>query len=440
MTAPSPEQGDYFRLRAEWLRFKNHVFDANTELPTLAAVQDDVRRLMEERGSLGLVYLDLGGSGKVEPIHGWQTYDEVLRAFARTLTDLRQAGRLGSRDIIAVMSVRSDKFLVFLRGQDGSPLDPASLEARARRLHEHIAEALPAHLPKGVPPVTFHEGYALMYRDPMLRAERSLHRALDEAMFASLRQRTREEDRRAQGLDEIIGGEQVVTLFQPIVDLKTGDVLGHEVFTRGPAGGPFEEAERLFSVAERTGRLVDLERLCRSRALSSVHRHLKPGGKLFLNTSAGALQDADIAGPAFVRGVESQGLRHEDVVLEITERLAQEERQTYQRILRDLKHEGFGIAIDDMGAGYASLQALVEVEPDYLKFDISLVRNIDRNLIKRSLLETLVDLSGRIGAQVVAEGIEAEAELATLREMGVPLGQGRFLCAPALIPPEGPVP
>jgi EAL domain-containing protein (putative c-di-GMP-specific phosphodiesterase class I) len=440
VTAAAPEQGDYFRLRAEWLRFKNHVFDTNTELPTLAAVLDEVRRLMEERGTLGLVYLDLGGSGQVEPMHGWQTYDEVLRAFARTLVDLRAQGSLGSRDVIAVMSVRSDKFLVFLRGQDVSPLEPASLEARARRLQDQIAEALPRYLPAGVPlPVVFQEGHSLMYRDPMLRAERSIHRALDEAMFMSLRQRTRDEDRRAQGLDEIIGGQQVVTLYQPIVDLKTKEVLGHEVFTRGPAGGPFEEAERLFAVAERTGRLVDLERLCRSRALSSVHRHLKPGTKLFLNTSVGALHDADIAGPGFVKHVEAQGLRHEDVVLEITERLAQEERQSYQQVLRDLKQQGFGIAIDDMGAGYASLQALVEVEPDYLKFDISLVRNIDRNLIKRSLLETLVDLSGRIGAQVVAEGIEAEAELQTLQDMGVPLGQGRFLAAPVLVPSEGPL-
>ena len=122
------------------------------------------------------------------------------------------------------------------------------------------------------------------------------------------------------------------------------------------------------------------------------------------------------------------------MVLEITERLAPEERQPYQQILRDLKRQGFGVAIDDMGAGYASLQALVEVEPDYLKFDISLVRNIDRNLIKRSLLETLVDLSQKIGAKVIAEGIEAETELAALLDLGVGLGQGRFFTAPELVP------
>jgi EAL domain-containing protein (putative c-di-GMP-specific phosphodiesterase class I)/GGDEF domain-containing protein len=430
MTPPASSE-EYFRLRAEWLRFKNHVIDSNTGLPTLAAVLDDVRRLMEERGTLALVYIDLGAEGHVEPVHGWQAFDELLRGFARTLASLREAGHLGARDIIAAMSVRSDKFLLFQRGGDGSALDAAALEARTRRLREQIVEALPAHLPAGVElPVNFDLGYAVMFRDPMLRAERSIHRALDEAMFMALRQRTRDEDRRAHGLDEILAAGQLHTLYQPILDLHTRAVVGHEIFTHGPDGTPFEEAERLFAVAERTGRLLELERLSRARALASARQHLSPGAKLFLNTSARALADPDVAGAGFVRLVDASGLRHEEVVLEITERVPKEERQPYEHVLRNLKELGFGIAIDDMGAGYSSLSALVTIEPDYLKFDVALVRGIDRSSIKRSLLETVVDLSTRIGAKVVAEGIEAEPELTTLRDMGVPLGQGRFLAAP----------
>ena len=430
-----PQEADYFRLRAEWLRFKGHVLDGNTGLPTLSAVLDDVRRLMEERGTLALVYLDLGGEGELEAVHGWQAYDEVVRGFARALVSLKGDGVLGPRDVVAVMGVRSDKFLVFMRAGDAA--DPGALDGRVKRLREKLEEALTSGIPAALrPQLAFHEGWALMYRDPMLRAERSIHRALDEAMFMSLRHRTREEDRRAQGLDQIIGRRGVVTLYQPILDLNTLEVLGHEVFSRGPAGGPFEDAEHLFALAERTGRLLDLERLCRQQALSSVSRHLKPGTKLFLNTSARALGDPEVAGVEFMRQVEGHGLRHRDVVLEITERMAVEEREPYRQLLRQLKREGFGIAIDDMGAGYSSLQSLVDVEPDYLKFDISLVRQIDRNVIKRSLLETLVDLSAKIGARVIAEGIEMEPELNTLREMGVPLGQGRFLAPPVMLPVE----
>jgi hypothetical protein len=106
------------------------------------------------------------------------------------------------------MGVRSDKFLLFIRGQESLPFEPASLDTRARRIRERLEQAVPAQVHDGVrAPLTFHEGHALMYRDPMLRAERSIHRALDAAMFMSLRQRTREEDRRTLVLDEIIAGD-----------------------------------------------------------------------------------------------------------------------------------------------------------------------------------------------------------------------------------------
>lgn len=435
MSEASAASRDYFLLRAEWLRFKNHVYDANSGLPTLPAVLDDARRLIEERGSVGLVYLDLAGNGQIEVLHGWQAYDEVLRVFSAALGELRSEGLITRRDIIAALSVRGDKFLLFLGGNGTSPLDPGGLAGQVEKLRSRIAQLVAPRLQVGSTGLGVHMGYSLMFRDPMLRAERTVHRALDAAMRMSLRERSREEDHSFQGLDAILAGEEVITFFQPILDLREGSVLGHEVFSRGPAG-PLEDPERLFSVAERAGRLLQLERLCRRRALDSVGRHLAPGAKLFLNTSARALGDPEVAGPPFLEALQRQGLRIGDVVLEITERVAIEERRSYREILRRLKAVGLGIAIDDMGAGYSSLQAIVDMEPDYLKFDISLVRNIDRSLIKRSLLETLVDLADRIGAAVIAEGIEAESELTTLRDMGVCLGQGRHLAPPRPVPSQ----
>jgi EAL domain-containing protein (putative c-di-GMP-specific phosphodiesterase class I) len=421
-------------LRAEWLRFKSQIFDPTTELPTLSAILDDVRRLMEDRGSLGLAYLDIGGDGQAETLHGWQAYDDLLRAFARVLLELRAEPALSPRDIVAVLAVRSDKFVVFMGGS-GRPLDAERLAMTFTLLRERVQAKLKEELPAAIKTLpAISSGYALLHRDPMLRAERSVHRALDEAISMSLRERERDEDRRLQFLDSLIQGQEVVTLYQPILDLRDLTVLGHEVFTRGPSGGPFDDPERLFALAERAGRMTEFERLSRRAALATVHRHLRPGGKLFLNTSARALQDPEVAGSGFVGRVDAEGLSHSQVVLEITERVAVEERQVYRDRLRALKDAGFGVAIDDMGAGYSSLQSIVELEPDYLKFDISLVRNIDRSLIKRSLLETLVDLSEKIGAGVIAEGIEARSELDTLREMGVRLGQGMYLAPPAPVP------
>ncbi len=438
--APKPAQPsarDFFRLRAEWLRYKNHVLDSNTGLPTLAAVLDDVRRLMEDRGTLMLVYLDLAGDAGYEGLHGWNAYDEALRAFARTLLGLRGDGLLTARDLVAVMGVRSDKFLVFLGGS-GAPPTPESAEELAQRLRARIEETFPQQLRRAFPaPLGFHAGQALLYRDPMLRAESAVHRALDEALYQSLRRRSRESDLRTRALDELMRGRHVLTLFQPILRLDDRSVVGHEVFSHGAPGTGFEDAETLFALAERTGRIREFERLCRNQALSTARRHLAAGHKLFVNTSAAALRDEELLGGGLVRAAARAGLTPAEVVLEITERVAVEERRSYHEALRELKRDGFGIAVDDMGAGYASLQALVEIEPDFMKFDVSMVRHIDRSLIKRSLLETLVDLARRIGAEVVAEGIEGEAELATLTDLGVRLGQGRHLAPPLPVPAEG---
>jgi EAL domain-containing protein (putative c-di-GMP-specific phosphodiesterase class I) len=125
------------------------------------------------------------------------------------------------------------------------------------------------------------------------------------------------------------------------------------------------------------------------------------------------------------------------VVLEIAERAALEERQAYRHMLRLLKREGFGIAIGDLGAGYGSLQTMVELEPDYLKFDVGMMRRL-RGDVRRSLLETLVELAAKIGARVIGSGLESEAEVVALRELGVRLGQGRHLAPPVMIPLEGP--
>jgi EAL domain-containing protein (putative c-di-GMP-specific phosphodiesterase class I) len=82
------------------------------------------------------------------------------------------------------------------------------------------------------------------------------------------------------------------------------------------------------------------------------------------------------------------------------------------------------VAVDDMGAGYASLQSLASIEPDFLKFDTSLVRDIDKSSIKRSLLESLRELAEKIHARVIAEGVERTEEMRTLLELGIELGQG----------------
>src|SRR3954467_2736371 len=108
----STPEADYYRLRTEWLRFKSQLFDGLTALPALAAVVEDVRRLVEANGSADVIYVDLGRSGRHETKLGWAAYDGTVRDFARILASLRETGVLSAEDLICLHTVRSDRFLI----------------------------------------------------------------------------------------------------------------------------------------------------------------------------------------------------------------------------------------------------------------------------------------------------------------------------------------
>jgi EAL domain-containing protein (putative c-di-GMP-specific phosphodiesterase class I) len=101
------------------------------------------------------------------------------------------------------------------------------------------------------------------------------------------------------------------------------------------------------------------------------------------------------------------------------------------QVLGELRVLGIRLSIDDVGTGYSSLQTITEVEPDFIKIDLSLIKNIHRSLIKQELVHSLLHVAARIGARVIAEGIETEDEYRTLRRCGVRYGQGFWFARPA---------
>jgi EAL domain-containing protein (putative c-di-GMP-specific phosphodiesterase class I) len=428
-TAPDP-------TFVEWLQLKSHVVDPATGRLTLPAVLEDVRRLLADHDVIGLVYVDLSGGVRLEAEQGWQAYDEMVAAAARALDVARAEHILGETDIVAPLGPRSDKLVVFAAGAPRLPLQDGELETRAFALRNSITEALRpfGRSATAAPPLV---GIARLERDPMLRTERAVHRALDEAMFMSLCRRGLEDQRLAQWLDRVIETESVLTFFQPILDLRAMTVQAQEATTHGPAGGLAEAPEALFALAERTGRGLAFERLCRKHALHGFGRSESHAGSLFLKVSATAVNDPSFATGGFGQELEGTGIDAAEVVVELAERVAAHDRNVSRAAVRSLKAQGFRVAIDDMGAGYSSLGVVADMEPDFLKFDMALVRRLDTSPIKRSLLETVVQLSEKVQAPVVACGIETAGELAVIREMGVPLGQGRHLSPPVPLPPSG---
>ncbi len=428
----------YWELRAEWLKLRGYLFDPNTGLPALPAVIEDVRRRLEGGEPMGLIYLDLASGERLEAICGWQTYDRLIKQVTAVLLEFR--GRsLTPRDAVALTAVRSDEFLLFVGPRDGQGLD----ERRLTRLRERLAEELYGRLrlemhsevPQGI---AVSCGSAMMHIDPTVRIERSIYQAIEEVRTICRRQRERRHGLRLNELRRILAARDVLIRYQPIVQLDDGLIHGFEALSSGPSGDIFENPEMLFSFAEETEQIVELERLCRLQAIRGAAR-LKAPQKLFINCSAHGFVDPDLVSASILEEVRRAGREPRDIVFEVTERVAITEWKEFRAILAALRGLGFSIAIDDMGAGYSSLQTVAEVEPDYLKFDISLVRDIHLSPIKRNLLETLVVLADKIHAKVIAEGVESADEFHALRAMGVPFAQGFYFAMPAVLDAQAPV-
>lgn len=228
---------------------------------------------------------------------------------------------------------------------------------------------------------------------------------------------------------EIVSGGDLNIVYQPIVNLETGMIKSWEALTRGPAGSHFQSPAVLFDFAEEVDQVFTLEKCCRENAIRQLGT-LGHEQRLFLNIHPRTLVDPDFNPGQTASLLEQVGITPREVVLEITERHSVRDFDLFHRTLEHYRSQGFKVAVDDVGTGYSGLWTIANLRPDYLKVDMSLVRGIHADPVKRALMETLVTFSDNIGCRLIAEGIEEEAELTTLMRMGVHFGQGYFLSRP----------
>ena len=231
---------------------------------------------------------------------------------------------------------------------------------------------------------------------------------------------------RARHLNELLRKRAVVSTLQPIVRLQSGEVMGYEVLGRGAAEHLPESPEQLFELAATFGVAGELSRLFRTVSAPRLHG-LSGRPVLFFNTHPDELEK-----PGLFDSLRSlrRELPEERLALEIHEQAATNPDVVHElsRALTDLDIE---LAYDDFGAGRSRINELIEVPPDYLKFDETLIRNVDRApKAKRRLLQALVRMCQESSIQTLAEGVETESQAQTLRELGFDLAQGYLFGKP----------
>jgi EAL domain-containing protein (putative c-di-GMP-specific phosphodiesterase class I) len=292
----------------------------------------------------------------------------------------------------------------------------------AAELQRHVGARLEeAHGEEIAALVDVYVGSARVYYSPKIRLERLIYRGIREAANAAKGVEERERARKVADLRQVLRERSVYIDYHPIVLADTGKVFGYEALARGGVRA-LRSPEVMFDVAAEADLVWELSRLCRSRAVEGMSTNLGDDQLLFLNV------DPHDFGDPTLEELEVSDPRR--VVIEITERTAIKDYPRFRERLRSFRERGFRFAVDDAGSGYAGLGSIANLEPDFIKLDISLINAIDTNFIKQNLVETMVRFAEEHGAMVIAEGIERAEELETVRRLGVHLVQGFFLHRP----------
>jgi len=412
------------------------LFDPVTGLPTTPLLFPRIESLLSEHGEISLLCLSVVKYSKIEEIYGWEVFDQVMREVAVALERITGA-ELRDSDMVAELMISGNAFVVLLAPpRTTTVMVHENLEKLAIRVEQRVRDELAGVLGPAISPkFGCYVGSSTARRDDKVRLERLVHRALEDALEDADRREACDAECRKQRLEEIITAEAVRTLVHPIYRLSDLAIIGYEALSRGPADSEFERPDKLFKIAYDADMVVKLERLCRKRAFETAH-DLPKGRLLFINIEPEAVADPELRDIMFTTLLSGGALTPADVVLEITERTAIVDFCSFRATLEYLRTLGFRVAIDDGGAGYGSLQCLAEVHPEWLKIDISLIRGIDTDEVRRSLVASMVAFAEKVGVKLVAEGIERVEQLRTLEALGVEYGQGFLFCEPQMPFPD----
>lgn len=235
-------------------------------------------------------------------------------------------------------------------------------------------------------------------------------------------------------LVKILASELITSVYQPIVNLKDGTILGYEALSRGPENSLLHMPENLFPASHRYEQAEKLDYLCRKQAILAASC-LQENQFLFLNADPAILANERQYMDELSSFLAESSLRKEQIVLEITEKRKIDNYFQFDHLLQFFKKSGLSIAIDDVGSGYSGLTLLTKISPHFLKIDYEIIHQIHKDPVKQAIVKSLVMLGAAKGLQIIAEGIEEKAELDTLTELDVAYGQGYYLSYPATTPP-----
>ena len=393
-----------------------------------------LRRLPRDRLVLAVIYLDLDRFKVINDSLGHKLGDELLMKVAeRALTSLRPADTMAR--------IGGDEFVIVAEGLP----DARAAQLLAERVCVSMrvpfdldGEAITCTVSAGIA-TTINAG--ITAQALIQEADLALYRAKDRG-----RNRTEvyDEELRATAVGRM-GTEQMVRQaieheglrvhYQPIIDLRTGEVVEAEALVRIQWHDRLLMPDLFIDVAEDSGLLVDIDEWVLRRAVQQVaawQRDLGPGKSLCIaiNVSGRQLSDSRFA-HLLADAMAEQGLPAGSISIEVTERTLMEASNSAMAGLRAIRAAHVKVGLDDFGTGYSSLAYLRQFPIDFVKIDQSFIRELGEQTEEHAIVTAIIELAHALHLSVIAEGIETEDQLHILRRLGCDKGQGFLFSRPA---------
>jgi len=417
--ASSPRRPSFHRMREPQVdRFRPYQERMN-----------EVTTILTRDRSLSCLLVDLSRLHRVEFDLGVAHHSEIYDHAAAVLDRLRGAV-LDPADLICRTGDGDGYFVILApRGRDAKTrVDLDQLALAVEKAVEEALAPMVTEVLREQPRITV--GSARVLGNSLLRPERLTARLFADAGAATRNARERKAHRDRSTLQDVILGDGLTSVYQPIVDLGTGDIFAYEALTRGPRGTALESPATLFAIADEVDLTVELDRACFRGALRNA-KTLEPVHRLFVNLLPMSFYDSAFIEIEVGNLLTAAGLTPANIVFEITERLAIENFASFKRALAAYTAMGFGVAIDDVGTRHSNLETVMSLRPHFIKISDVLVRGIARSTVKREMLRSLRHIAETIDAVMVAEGIEHLEDVIALRDLGLRYGQGYYMARPA---------
>ncbi len=389
----------------------------------------EIVAMLRRDRAINCLYVDLSRLRRLELELGVAQHAEVYDRAGEVLDGMRGA-HLRTGDLICRTN-DDDGYVCVLSPPRRQPrAELFDLEKIALRVAEAINAALSAlvrELIRDEPRITV--GHARVLNNSMTRPERLVERLIKEAQGAAQLAHERAAQRDKARLQEIILGEELTPVYQPIVHIESSTIFGYEALTRGPRQTNMESPATLFAIADEVDLTFELDRECFRGALRGA-AGLEPVHRLFVNLLPLSFYDSAFIQDEISNLLAAAALTPANIVFEITERLAIDNFTMFRRALARYTAMGFGVAIDDVGTRHSNLETVMALRPHFIKISDVLSRGVAHSTVKREMLRSLGRIADAIDAVMIAEGIETADDLLVLHDLGVRYGQGFFLARP----------